>query len=33
MTHLSHDELNKRIIEATKLVMIGTIYKRAILES
>ncbi len=27
MTHISYDELNKRIAEAAKLVMVGAIYK------
>lgn len=27
MSHISHEELNKQIAEASKLVMIGRIYK------
>jgi hypothetical protein len=27
MTHISHDELNKKIAEAAKLVTVGAIYK------
>lgn len=27
MSHISHDELNKRIVAATKLVVIGGVYR------